>query len=90
MGDSNAGLELAVLDQMRAIENGRRVVLASNTGPSMAFDPLGRLLLPSTQLLTQNMNFVDTALYKKKLCFKEFTIGLSLFLAFSASFTSLF
>lgn len=64
MVDSNAGLELSLLDQMRAIENGRSVVVASNTGPSLAFDPLGRLILPPTKLLTQASNFVDIPLYK--------------------------
>ena len=70
MADSNAGLELSLIDQMRAIENGKSVVIASNTGPSLAFDPLGRLLLPPTQLLTQNMNFVDIPLSTEKTLFQ--------------------
>lgn len=70
MVDSNAGLELAMLDQMRAIENGRSVVVAANTGPSLAFDPLGKLILPPTNLLTQNTNFVDIPLYTGKTLFQ--------------------
>lgn len=70
MVNSNAGLELALLDQMRAIENGRSVVIASNTGPSLAFDPLGNQLLAPTTLLTQNINFVDIPLYSGKTLFQ--------------------
>ena len=71
MVDSNAGLELALLDKMRAIENGRSLVVASNTGPSMAFDPFGKVILAPTKLLTQNINFVDIPLYKEKTLFQS-------------------
>jgi apolipoprotein N-acyltransferase len=70
MVNSNAGLELALLNQMRAIENARSVVVASNTGPSLAFDPLGRLILKPSQLLTQDLNFVDIPLYTGKTLFQ--------------------
>ncbi|MES2615610.1 MAG: apolipoprotein N-acyltransferase [Bdellovibrionota bacterium] len=70
MVDSNAGLELSLLDQMRAIENGKSVVVASNTGPSLAFDPLGQLIFPPTTLLTQEFNFVDIPLYTGKTLFQ--------------------
>ncbi len=51
MVDSNAGYELAVLNQMRSLETGRSLIMASNSGPSMVFDGLGRLLTEQTPLL---------------------------------------
>ena len=53
MGLSNAGYEFREIDRFRAIENGRSLILAANTGPSAAFDPLGRLVGPQTGLMTQ-------------------------------------
>jgi apolipoprotein N-acyltransferase len=51
MGRSNAGAEFRELARYRAIENGRSMILAANTGPSVAFDPLGREVTPTTPLL---------------------------------------
>jgi apolipoprotein N-acyltransferase len=65
MVDSNAGLEFSVLNQFRAIENTRSLVMVSNTGPTMAFDPYGRILLQPTALLTQSTGFVDVPLVKE-------------------------
>lgn len=62
MVQSNAGLEFSYLNQSRVIENARGLVMVSNTGPTMAFDPYGRVILPSTKLLTQSTGFVDIPL----------------------------
>ncbi len=70
MADSNAGLEISLLDQMRAIENGKSVLMSSNSGPSLAFDPLGRLIFAPTELLTQDINYVDMPIYKGKTLFQ--------------------
>jgi apolipoprotein N-acyltransferase len=51
MGNSNAGREFMELTRYRALENGRSVVLAANTGPSGAFDPLGRAVGARNQIL---------------------------------------
>ena len=51
MGRSNAGYEFLELARFRAIENGRSMILAANTGPSVAIDPLGRLLTQPTPLM---------------------------------------
>ncbi len=59
MVKSNAGLAFSILNQFRAIENSRGLVMVSNTGPTMAFDPYGRVILEPTKLLTQNTGFVD-------------------------------
>jgi apolipoprotein N-acyltransferase len=59
MVNSNAGLEFSILNQFRTIENSRGLVMVSNTGPTMAYDPFGRVILPPTKLLTQSTGFVD-------------------------------
>ncbi|KAB8029910.1 apolipoprotein N-acyltransferase [Fluviispira multicolorata] len=59
MVNSNAGLEFSILNKFRSIENARSLVMVSNTGPTMAFDPLGRIILPPTILLTQATGFID-------------------------------
>ncbi len=59
MVKSNAGLEFSILNKFRAIENSRGLVMVSNTGPTMAFDPYGRVVLEPTKLLTQSTGFVD-------------------------------
>jgi len=51
MGRSNAGAEFRELVRYRSVENGRSMILAANTGPSVAFDPLGRAMTPTTPLL---------------------------------------
>ena len=51
MGNSNAGFEFLELTRFRALENGRSMILAANTGPSVAFDPLGRTVSGLTPLL---------------------------------------
>lgn len=71
MLDSNAGYEFSIINQMRAIENARSVIVASNSGPSLALDPLGRLLLPPSKLLTQEINFVDIPLSTEKTLFQS-------------------
>ncbi len=59
MDVSNAGLEFAEIDRFRAIENGRSILLAANTGPSIAFDPIGRALMSSTKTMGQDAGWVD-------------------------------
>lgn len=59
MVNSNAGFELSTLNQSRAIENSRGLIMVSNTGPTIAFDPYGRVILTPTKLLTQSTGFVD-------------------------------
>lgn len=63
MDRSNAGDQFAELDRSRAIENGRSLILAANTGPSVAFDPLGREIAPATPILTQGKVVVDLPIY---------------------------
>ncbi|APJ04277.1 apolipoprotein N-acyltransferase [Silvanigrella aquatica] len=64
MVNSNAGFEFSVLNKFRAIENSRGLVMVSNTGPTMAFDPYGRVILQPTKLLTQSTGFIDVPLSK--------------------------
>lgn len=58
MGMSNAGAEFHEINRFRAIENSRSLLMAANTGPSAAFDPLGREILSPTQLMTQAKKIV--------------------------------
>lgn len=62
MVNSNAGIEFSILNQFRTIENARGLVMVSNTGPTMAYDPYGRVILQPTKLLTQATGFVDVPL----------------------------
>lgn len=62
MVDSNAGLEFSILNKFRSIENSRSLVMVSNTGPSMAYDQFGRVILKPTKLLTQATGYVDVPL----------------------------
>lgn len=59
MGESNAGAEFFELNRFRAIENGRSLLLAANTGPSGAVDPMGRTIFPPTSLMRQASGMVD-------------------------------
>lgn len=69
MVDSNAGTEFSMLDRARSIENARSSILVSNTGPTVAFDPLGRIILPPSQLLVQKTGFIDLPIYEGKTLF---------------------
>lgn len=69
MADSNAGHEFAHLNQLRAVENSRSVLMASNSGPSFAFDPVGRPLLKSPQVLLQNSGVVTLPISDGKTLF---------------------
>jgi len=73
MVDSNAGLEFSVLNQFRAIENSRSLIMVTNSGPTMAFDPLGRVILPSTQILTQSTGFVDVPISEETTLYSIFS-----------------
>lgn len=66
---SHAGGEFAALSQSRAIENSRSLISVSNTGPTLAFDPLGRMILPSTELLKQSTGFVDLPISQERTLF---------------------
>lgn len=59
MGRSNAGAEFRELARYRAIENGRSMILAANTGPSVAFDPLGRPITQTTPLLKRAVDMAE-------------------------------
>jgi len=59
MGRSNAGDEFAELDRFRGIENGRSMMMVGNTGPTIAFDPMGRALAPKTPLLERKVGYFD-------------------------------
>jgi apolipoprotein N-acyltransferase len=59
MGRSNAGSEFRELARYRAIENGRSMILAANTGPSVAFDPLGRAVTKTTPLLKRSVDMAS-------------------------------
>lgn len=65
MVNSNAGLEFSILNQFRSIENSRGLIMVSNTGPTMAFDSYGRIILPPTTLLTQSTGFIDIPISDK-------------------------
>ena len=66
MVDSNAGLEFSVLSRSRAIENARSFIMVSNTGPTVAYNPLGQKVLTETKLLTPDVGFVDLPIYTEK------------------------
>jgi len=72
MVDSNAGTEFSMLDRARSIENARSSVMVSNTGPTTAFDPVGRIILPAEPLLTQATGYVDLPLSKEQTFFSKF------------------
>jgi apolipoprotein N-acyltransferase len=63
MERSNAGAEFMELDRFRAIENARSLLVAANTGPSGAFDPLGREIVQRSELITQSARVVDLPVY---------------------------
>lgn len=69
MVDSNAGSEFSMLDRARSIENARSSIMVSNTGPTVAFDPLGRIILPPSAQLTQATGFIDLPIYTGKTLF---------------------
>lgn len=66
---SPAGIVFSALNQSRAIENGRSLISVSNTGPTLAFDPLGRMILAPTALLTQSSGFIDLPISKERTLF---------------------
>lgn len=68
---SNAGAEFKELDRFRAIENARPLLLVSNTGPSVAFDPLGRELFPTTALMSQAKGTVDLPIWKEETLYSK-------------------
>ncbi|WP_186647020.1 apolipoprotein N-acyltransferase [Fluviispira vulneris] len=73
MVKSNAGLEFSILNKFRSIENARSLVMVSNTGPTMAFDPLGRVILQPTPLLTQETGFVDVPISNEMTVYTMFS-----------------
>lgn len=69
MVNSAAGFAFSYLDKARAIENARSMFLVSNTGPTIAFDPLGRTLYGPTELMSSASGFVDLPIYNGKTLF---------------------
>ncbi len=63
MGKTNAGLLFSQIGRSRALENHRSLILVSNTGPTLAFDPLGRPIGKKTELLTQNSGVFEVPTY---------------------------
>lgn len=63
MTNSNVGYKGEIMNQARAVENARSLVMVSNSGPSTAYDPLGRVLFPETSLLSKTYGFVDVPIY---------------------------
>lgn len=72
MDVSNAGAEFRELDRFRAVENARSMLLASNTGPSVAFDPLGRELFSSTSVMTQGKGVAILPIYSETTLYSRF------------------
>lgn len=70
MVNSIAGLVFGYLDKARAVENARSMIMVSNTGPTIAFDPLGKVLYGPTPLMTSESGFVDVPLYRGKTLFR--------------------
>jgi len=73
MVNSNAGLEFSILNQFRTIENSRGLVMVSNTGPTMAFDPYGRTIMQPTKLLTQSTGYIDVPLSNETTIYSMFS-----------------
>jgi len=69
MVNSNAGLEFSYLDKARAIENSRSMIMVANTGPTIAFDPLGRIIWGPSDVMSSDSNFFDIPLYDGKTIF---------------------
>jgi len=82
MVKSNAGFEFSIVDQFRAIENARSLLFVTNTGPTMAFDPLGRIILKPTELLTQSFGFIDLPVYQGTTFYSRFSTWPILILGF--------
>lgn len=71
MVHSSAGLAFSYLDKARAIENAKSMFLVANTGPTIAFDPLGRTLYGPTHLMSSDSGFVDLPIYTGKTLFSH-------------------
>lgn len=54
MKTSNAALEFAIVTKFRAIETGRSFLLSANSGPTLAWDTVGRAIIQPTGLMTQS------------------------------------
>lgn len=72
MGRSNAGAEFYEIGRFRAIENGRSFVLAANTGPTAAFDPLGRPVGERTDLMTQGQLIYELPVWTETTFYTRF------------------
>jgi apolipoprotein N-acyltransferase len=63
---SNAGAQLKEMNRFRGIENGKSIVMASNTGPSTAFNPTGAEIYPSTTLVSKASGYVDVPIVNEE------------------------
>ncbi len=72
MANSNAGHEFSLLNQARAIENARSVFMISNSGPTFAFDPIGRPIFQSSETLTQGSGVVTLPISDEGTIFSYF------------------
>lgn len=66
MGKGNASYEFSVIDRFRAVENGRSLVLVSNSGPVVAYDPFGHEILNEPELLVSGVGSLKLPLNFKK------------------------
>lgn len=72
MGESNAGLYFKEVARFRAIENARSMLMVSNTGPTVAFDPTGREISSTTSLLTQAKSVAELPVNKSHTLYSRF------------------
>lgn len=73
MGESNAGIEFKEIARFRAIENARSLILVSNTGPTVAYDPLGRELFSPTGLLAQATGVVELPINRETTLYSRYS-----------------
>lgn len=73
MGSSNAGRQFKEVLRLRAIENGRPLVLASLTGPSAAFDALGRDVAGTSVGETSEILSAQINLGRNKTVYSQFS-----------------
>ena len=73
MGKSTAGQLFSLfIARARAAENGRSLFVVSNSGPSVAFNPIGETILPPSESLTEAYGFVDLPIQKSKTPYTEY------------------
>lgn len=72
MGKGNASYEFSVIDRFRAVENGRSLLLVSNSGPVVAYDPFGNEILNKPELLVSGFGSLKLPINQEKTFYTQY------------------